>query len=271
MSPIRGSRRPARDTVSGVVNQSGQDCAAQPGEHVALAGSIGVGRRRGPPSDDRPGHSGTAAATTDRVATATAGRPPLCRRRCADRCRLCSNSVVSNQVGNAVDRWLGPKKRACPLASRSRNGTSPTSQRCICAVSACRVRSTSRPWSSLQTVIPGRSMSSQPWAPPPRSARRARRCEPRAAWRGSPPDGSARSASGRRSPPPSGRRTSIRRPRPPWPTRPGSGPGRRRSTRSRPGGLGGRPRGSPVRAAPARGVVAPEGFGSLGGFPGGSR
>jgi hypothetical protein len=43
--------------------------------------------------------------------------------------------------GKGLAKRLGPRNRACPLATRSRNGTSPTSQRCIVR---CRPRGRDR-------------------------------------------------------------------------------------------------------------------------------
>src|SRR4051812_349951 len=71
-----------------------------------------------------------------------------------------------NHVGNVRARRLGPSSRTWPSATRSRNGAMPMSHRYICPVSASTARSTSRPWSSLHTVMPVASMLSQPSAPP---------------------------------------------------------------------------------------------------------
>src|SRR3954452_1855021 len=86
---------------------------------------------------------------------------------CRDDClSSVANGLGRNQVGNARARRLGPSSRTWPSAISSRNGTIPMSQRYICPVSASTARSTSRPWSSLHTVMPVASMLSQPSAPP---------------------------------------------------------------------------------------------------------
>src|SRR3954447_2311885 len=92
---------------------------------------------------------------------------------CRDDClSSVANGLGRNQVGNARARRLGPRSRTWPSAISSRNGTIPMSQRYICPVSASTARSTSRPWSSLHTVMPLESMLSQLSAPPTPVSRR---------------------------------------------------------------------------------------------------
>src|SRR3954452_136342 len=88
-------------------------------------------------------------------------------RACRDDClSSVANGLGRNHVGNVRARRLGPSSRTWPSATRSRNGAMPMSHRYICPVSASTARSTSRPWSSLHTVMPVASMLSQPSAPP---------------------------------------------------------------------------------------------------------